>query len=174
MITVDHEPWILSSINDVTIRKRAEDELRRKNRALATLGQCNQFLVRVSSETDLLDEICRICVEIGGYRLAWVGYAESDEQKTVRPVAQKGFEDGYLESANITWADNERGRGPTGTAIRTRQIYIARNIPQDPAFVPWRAAALRNLTSPPRRRPGLAAAAVPLPPPRRAAAGSRP
>jgi signal transduction histidine kinase len=56
-------------------------------------------------------------------------------------VAQKGFEDGYLEAANITWADTERGRGPTGKAIRTKKPSIVRNILQDPNFAPWREAA---------------------------------
>jgi PAS domain S-box-containing protein len=45
---------------------------------------------------------------------------------------------------NISWADAERGRGPTGVAIRTGQHVIARNIPTDPAFAPWRAAAIQR------------------------------
>jgi GAF domain-containing protein len=78
---------------------------------------------------------------MGGYRLAWVGFAEHDTDKTVRPVAQKGFEDGYLETVEITWADTERGRGPTGTAIRTGEPTIVRNIQTDPHYGPWRAEA---------------------------------
>ncbi len=129
---------------DSADRKRAENELRKKNRALTTLSACNQALIRATDEMELLNEICRICVEMGGYRMAWVGYAESDERKSVRPVAQKGFEEGYLDTVNITWADTERGRGPTGTAIRTRQPCIVRNIPGDPNFAPWRAAAVQR------------------------------
>jgi signal transduction histidine kinase len=82
-------------------------------------------------------------VEVGGYRLAWVGYAEPEEPKTVRPVAERGFDSGYLKAANITWADAERGHGPTGTAIRTGEIQVARKILHQPDFAPWRAAALR-------------------------------
>jgi len=135
---------------DTADRKRVENELRKKNRALTTLSACNQALIRATDEMELLNEVCRICVEVGGYRMAWVGYAEPtgaggrDEGKTVRPVAQKGFEEGYLDTVNITWADTERGRGPTGTAIRTRQPSIARNIPQDSNFAPWRAAAIQR------------------------------
>ena len=58
----------------------------------------------------------------GGYRMAWVGFAEDDENKTVLPVACAGYDQGYLDQAKITWADTERGRGPTGTAIRTGKI----------------------------------------------------
>src|SRR5512142_3138318 len=94
-------------------------ELRRTYRALTTLSKCSEALVHATSESDLLKDICRIIVEEGGYRLAWVGFAEHDAEKTVRPVAYGGFEAGYLEKLEITWADTARGRGPTGTAIRT-------------------------------------------------------
>jgi GAF domain-containing protein len=88
--------------------------------------------------------ICQVIVDIGGYRLAWVGFAEQDETKTVRPVAQAGYEEGYLETVNITWADTERGRGPTGTAIRTGQPSVMRDILTDPIYEPWRVDATRR------------------------------
>ncbi|MEW6357895.1 MAG: PAS domain S-box protein [Planctomycetota bacterium] len=119
-------------------------ELARVNRALMVLSQCNQALIRAVDESHLLNEVCRIIAEKGGYRLAWIGLAEHDEEKTVRPVAQAGFEEGYLAAAGITWADTERGRGPTGTAIRTGKPYICRNIPTDPEFAPWREAAVKH------------------------------
>ena len=77
-------------------RKRSEEQLRRANRALKTLNECNQVLVRSTEELELLKEVCRIIVEVGGYRLAWVGFAENDEEKAVLPVAQAGLDDGYL------------------------------------------------------------------------------
>ena len=92
----------------------------------------------------LVRQICQIIVEEAGYRLCWVGYAEQDAARTVRPIAQAGFDEGYLKTANITWADTERGRGPTGTCIRTGQIQIAKNIATDPRLAPWRADALRR------------------------------
>ncbi len=45
---------------------------------------------------------------------------------------------------NATWRDDERGRGPTGTAICTGQAVIARNLLTDPAFGPWRQTALQR------------------------------
>jgi len=134
-------------IRDITERKKAKSELCRLNRALRALSECNQAVVRASDEDSLLHDICRIVVEIGGYRLSWVGYVEHDEAKTVRPVAQHGYEDGYLETTNITWADwadSERGHGPTGLAIRTGRASIARNILTNPEFEPWRAEAVKR------------------------------
>jgi PAS domain S-box-containing protein len=129
---------------EVIERRRAEEELRRVNRALRVLSECNQAVVRATEESALLQQVCQLLVETGGYRLAWVGFAEQDRDKTVRPVAQAGFEEGYLQTLGITWADTERGRGPTGTAIRTGEPAMARNILTDPNFAPWRAEATRR------------------------------
>ena len=125
-------------------RKRAEEKLARLNRTLRTLYECNQALVRATEEYELLRSVCRILVEVGGLRMAWVGYREFNQEKTVRPVAQAGYEDGYLEGVNITWADTERGRGPTGTAIRTGTTSWNSDILTDPNMAPWRAEALKR------------------------------
>jgi signal transduction histidine kinase/CheY-like chemotaxis protein len=126
---------------EIESRRRAEEVAKRHERALRTLGACNEALVRATGEAKLLEDVCRIAVEVGGYRLAWVGSAESDERRTVRPVAVWGHDDGYVASADVVWADTERGRGPVGTAIRTRQPVLARPISADPTFEVWRSRA---------------------------------
>jgi len=131
-------------VRDITERKRAEQELRRVNRTLQTISKCNQVTVRAADESHLLDSICGILVRSGGYRMAWVGYAENDEGKSVRPVAHAGFEEGYLQTASITWADTESGREPTGAAIRTGKPVLARDIQADHSLVPWREEALKR------------------------------
>ncbi|MFB3923625.1 MAG: PAS domain S-box protein [Terriglobia bacterium] len=129
---------------DIHDRKMAEQELRRLNRALRTLSECNQAMVRAREESELLASVCRILVDDGGYRLAWVGYVEHDEEKSVRPMGWAGHEDGYLALVNASWADNDRGQGPTGTAIRSGQTQVARNLREDPQFAPWREEAIRR------------------------------
>jgi len=133
---------LISVARNITERKRAEEEFARVNRALRMLSDTNQALIQITDETALLNEVCRIVVDVGGYRMAWVGFAEHDEAKTLRPAAHAGFDSGYIESANVSWADNERGRGPGGVAIHTGQPSMARNIPEDPAFAPWREEAI--------------------------------
>lgn len=119
-------------------------DLRRANRALRALSECSQALVRHTRQEALLHDVCRIMVEVGGYRMAWVGFAQQDEGKTVIPVAQAGFDDGYLEDAKITWDNVERGRGTTGSAIRTGQVAVANEILTDPAVGPWRDDEIRR------------------------------
>jgi PAS domain S-box-containing protein len=118
--------------------------LHRLNRTLVARSNSARALMETSDETDYLKAVCRIVVEGCGYPMAWIGYAEADEAQTVRPVAHAGLEAGYLETLQITWADSERGRGPTGTAIRTGRPSACRNMLTDPQFAPWREQALKR------------------------------
>ena len=123
---------------------RSADELQRANRALRTLSAGNRALLRASDEGLLLQEMCRVIVEEGGYRMAWVGYAEDDPARTIRPQAAAGGDREYLEGGAYTWADTPRGRGATGTAVRTGQPVVGRNIMTSPESAPWREEAQKR------------------------------
>ncbi len=129
---------------EITEHERTETLLRKTNRAYKALSDCNQVLIRATEETELLHEVCRIIKEDCEYHLVWIGFAEQDEAKTVCPVAQAGYAQGYLDTVNITWADTQQGRGPTGTAIRTREPVINIDILTNPVFAPWRAQAIKH------------------------------
>ncbi len=127
---------------DVSDRKRREEELRRLNRTLLAHTKSDQALVRAADEATYLGAVCRVVVEDCGHAMVWIGLAEEDEGKSVRPVAHSGFDHGYLDALGVTWAETERGRGPTGTAIRTCRPIVCRNMTTDAAFAPWREQAL--------------------------------
>ncbi|MBD2342534.1 response regulator [Anabaena subtropica] len=131
----------LAITRDITQNKQAEAEIKRINRTLQTLSDCNQLLVRTKDESELLQQVCQILVDVGNYRLAWVAFAENDAEKSIRPVAQAGYEEGYLQSLHLTWEDTIRGQGPTGTAIRTGKTAITQNILSDPNYEIWRCQA---------------------------------
>ncbi|WP_279587711.1 GAF domain-containing protein [Rhodoferax ferrireducens] len=131
------KPVLQATVRDITRRKQDELALARANRALRTLSACNEALVRATNESGLLDAICRLIVETGGYRMAWVGFPEQNAAKTVRPAAHYGYDEGFLAEAPISWADIEPGRGPTGTAIRTGTVQVNQNFLLNPASAPW-------------------------------------
>ncbi|HTP59288.1 MAG TPA: response regulator, partial [Spirochaetia bacterium] len=126
---------------DVEVRERTAD-LSRTNRLLRMISACNQALIGIDDENELVQAVCQLILDEGGFRMAWVGYAEQEDARLVRPVASAGFTNGYLESAAITWADTERGRGPTGTAIRECRPCVGRDFLSDPELAPWRPEAL--------------------------------
>lgn len=131
-------------VQDITERKQAELALKKANRTLKALSGVNQVLVHATEESALLNDVCRLLVEIGGYRMAWIGFAEHDEQKTVRPVAYAGYEEGYFSSVKMTWSDTELGQGATGMAIRTGKPNFAIDILTDPRYEPWREEAVKR------------------------------
>ncbi len=122
----------------------SSEEVEYLNRALRTLSGCNRALLRAEDPCFLFQEICRVVVEEGGYRMAWVGRAEHDDAQSVTPLAHVGLDRAYVDSLNITWADRERGQGTTGTAIRTGAPTITRNILTDPRLSPWRESAITH------------------------------
>ncbi len=124
--------------------QQSEETQRRLNRELRAISNCNEALIRAVDERTLLNEICRIVCDDAGYRMAWVGYVEHDEAKTIRPVAWGGVEEGYLARAGLTWAEGELGSGPAAVAIRTGETAYTQDLSTNPAFVPWRASALER------------------------------
>ncbi len=128
---------------DITERKLAERALQRSNRFLRTLSRCNEALVHATEEIALLEDMCRVVVEAGGFPMAWVGYAMTDEARTIRPMAQFGESAAeYVATLDLTWADSERGQGPTGRAARSGHIQVAKDIVTETGFIPWRKRAL--------------------------------
>jgi PAS domain S-box-containing protein len=134
----------LSVGTDITERRKSEEKLRRLNRTLRVLGECNQAVIYAFEENLLAQEVCRILVTSGGYRLAWVGIAENDLQKTIKPLVQYGFDDRYLQDVKISWADTPLGRGPSGTAARSGKPAVSANISADPKMEAFRSQALRR------------------------------
>lgn len=127
------------NIRDISERKESARRLERVNRALKTLSAGNAALTRAENEQELLDTMCRIAVEEGGYRLASIFYAEHDAAKSVTLKAHSGEAGDYPEHANLTWGEGGRS-GVTGAAIRTGKPQIVQNIATDPRAAPWRAA----------------------------------
>ncbi len=132
------------SIRHTVERQRKKEELIKAKRVIQALSECNHAVIHIKDEAELRRAICRIVVDVGGYRMAWVGYAEEDRAKTVTPVANYGYEKDYLETVKVTWKDSERGKGPTGTCIRTGLPSIIRSVGTQAEFAPWKAEASKR------------------------------
>ncbi len=124
--------------------KKITSVVSNKNRVLKILSETNQALIYSNDEKSLLDKVCFILTNYGGYQSVWIGFSEENEEKMIIPVSYAGFESGYLDSFNLTWAENERGRGPEAVSIRTGEIIIKRNIITDLDMVLWREDALKH------------------------------
>jgi HD-GYP domain-containing protein (c-di-GMP phosphodiesterase class II) len=128
---------------DVTLRKQAEVELRHTASALATLSAVNRSLVHAVDEDALLHAICQDIVEQSGYKMAWVGYAQHDEAKSIKIMAGSKGSEGYLATKHITWDETEFGMGPTGRAVRSGATEMCLDIAHDAQYLPWRSEAIK-------------------------------
>jgi len=125
--------------------KNTELELIRVNKTLKMITECNRVLLLSKTEQDLLNSICEIIIKHWGYFMTWIWYIWENGKKIVRPVARAWFDDGYLDSIEISWDENkENGRGPTGTAIREKRPVYIKNVLTDPSFTPWRENAIKR------------------------------
>ncbi len=121
--------------------RTSEEHLWRANRLLALLSASREAVARAKDQNDLLMDVCRIIVEVGGYRMAWVGIAVDNEPRTVAPVAAWGNSDGFLNDIEVRWDESPRGEGPSGVSIRTGEPFVSRDIENDPSCAPWAAEA---------------------------------
>lgn len=132
-------------------------EVERLQRLLEALSHINQAIVRLPVREELFAHICRILVENGGFRMAWIGCPDA-ASGLLRPVAQFGDTLSYLSDISISFSDVPEGRGPTGTAFRTGRPYICNDIENDPVTLAWRHKATqrgyRALAAFPIRRKG--------------------
>ncbi len=84
------EQGVLIFSFEITERKRAEEALRRSHRALRALSESNQTLVRAVDEQQFMRDVCRIAVERGGYRMAWIGGRIESNTDRLLPLASAG------------------------------------------------------------------------------------
>ncbi|EXI77864.1 MAG: Bacteriophytochrome cph2 [Candidatus Accumulibacter appositus] len=135
----------LALIRDITERKKHENELRQLNQTLELIRECHKILVYSSDEASLLAGVCRRIAESGGYLFVWVGLAEPDAARQLRPVAWSGIEDAPLlaTTTDIAWDDAASEQGPAGTAVRTGKPVMVRDLQMDSRVLPWRAACVR-------------------------------
>lgn len=132
---------------DIDTRKRKElelgklgERLLKSNRELTLLTKVNDLILSTEIEQYLLDSLCRLIVEYGGYRLAWVSYGGQGKDRIVLPVASFGQTD-YLSRIQISLSDPELSKGPTARTLMGREKVITNNLSDSPGFRPWLAMA---------------------------------
>ena len=130
--------------SETTAEWQAEEKTLQLIRILRTMAGGNRALIRARTEDELFQKMCRVIVATGGYRMAWVGQVEHDEEKSIRPLAHAGHEAGYLALAKLSWGDTPHGRGPSGMSVRTGATQLNNDVTVNPAMGPWKEAALER------------------------------
>jgi len=133
----------LSSGEDITERKIAEEQLQHVGRLYALLSQINQAIVRTDDQRGLFQKICDVAVDFGQFTMAWVGMVDKTTNR-VLPLCYSGNEEGYLDKIIITTTEGVTAEGIIGRSIQDDEIKISYDIANDPCMIPWREEALKR------------------------------
>ena len=127
---------------EIARRRQSEQRVLQLNRLYAVLSRTSQSIVRIRERDALFRAVCRIAVEDGLFRMAWVGTV-NPQTGFMEPAAFAGFEDGYLGRIHIATTDTPEGQGPTGQApSRAPSFSCAPISPTIHGSCPWRDDAL--------------------------------
>ena len=132
----------LIHLSDVTRRVAAEREVARLSRAQRMLGACNEALIRATDEQQLLQGACQIAVDIGGYLLAWVGFAGQDSDQAIVPMASAGRGAQLVLMRRSSWSPGQpSGHSVAARAIRTGTHALVADVHDDPLYSDWQVFA---------------------------------
>jgi diguanylate cyclase (GGDEF)-like protein/PAS domain S-box-containing protein len=139
--------YFVSVFEDISERKQADKRIRRLNRVYAVLSGINALIVRVRDRQELFREACRIAVEAGQFRLAWLGVVDLTAMR-IKPVAWHGAGQGYIELMPLRLDDaGSAGRGLAGRAFAERKAMISDDMTLDPRVLLKKEALERGLHS---------------------------
>jgi PAS domain S-box-containing protein len=126
-------------IQDITERKGEEQKLRKANRLYAFISQINQSIVHLKSEEALYSNSCRIAIEFGKFKMAWIGMF--DREKKIRLVEQAGMpDDGTQLFSGILCEDNN----PQEYVLKTGGYYVCNHIEKLFEHETWKPLAARQ------------------------------
>ncbi|MFY9459874.1 MAG: EAL domain-containing protein [Aquabacterium commune] len=138
----DQVVWM---IWDITGRRQTERRLRRKTRMYDFLSHVNQAIVRSDDQGTLMTRVCRVAVQHGQFRKAWVALFDPDTAGALNCVAEAGDERPLRDSLSFSLNDTPSG-SPSGTlqadnaldaALRHGHTFRTRDLqafkPQGPA-----------------------------------------
>ncbi len=135
------ERMIQAVVDEVSARDAAEARILELSRLYAVMSAVNQAMMRANSIKEVLDAVCRSCVEYGQLRMAWVALLDAGGKRLV-PHASFGEGLGYLDGLVVPVDDASLlSRGPVALAFRDQHAYVCNDFTADPIAAPWHQRA---------------------------------
>jgi PAS domain S-box-containing protein len=146
-------PRYLALVLDLSERSKPDDLAVRRERLRDALAEILRAITRIDDRDELYRDACRIAVERGGFRMAWIGLVDAASGE-IMPVASAGDAEGYVDQLHLSIHDDARGPGMTATAIITGEPVAIADPRTDPMF--------RTLQPEVAKRGFMSAVALPL------------
>ncbi|WP_311170315.1 hybrid sensor histidine kinase/response regulator [Halobellus ordinarius] len=152
-VGADQYALLANRIRNAVEGHRDSQRVTEQLRINRVVRRINRALVRATTQQEIDERVCEIISGAEPYRFAWIGDHNPDARTVERRTAAGVGED-YPDVIEITTDEAATARGPTGEAVRTRELSVMQDIHEDPDYEPWREEALE--------RGYRASAAVPL------------
>lgn len=122
---------------DTTERRLQLQKIEHLARVYAVLSGINALMVRECDRESLFREACRIAVEQGGFRMAWIGIVDPNVIKIV-PVASAGIEAQHLAGLKELFS-SDMGTVLSNTmvaqAIKEKKAIVSNDVQNDPKIL---------------------------------------
>ncbi|MGC2855788.1 HD domain-containing phosphohydrolase [Novispirillum sp. DQ9] len=146
-IQVSHGPLgfqVVGTVQDITGTRNKERELLRLNQIFRALSDSRSAQTRSVTEEELMHGVCQALTGQGLFPLAWIGEPSDAPGKPIHMRGAAGSAVAYLAGIGVSWSDDPSGRGPTGTAVKTRQPVVVQDTGTSALFSPWAERARRH------------------------------
>ncbi|NRF66955.1 EAL domain-containing protein [Aquincola sp. S2] len=127
-----------STLQDVTEHRRVEDKVRRLIRVHAVLSGINTLIVRVRDRDELFHEACRIAVEEGAFKLAWIAVLDAATQQGQVVARCGGVEGPATLNGFSTREGTPQSEQPASRAVRSKAPVIVNDLHTEPMLAPLR------------------------------------
>jgi PAS domain S-box-containing protein len=131
---------IVDNFRDITDKKASAETIQHVNRLYAFISQINQSIVRSNSERELYKNICRVAIDFGKFKAAWIGMLDIPERK-ITLVEQSGMITEDLPYfTNVPYSTD----GPQDQVVRNATCYVCNNVQDNLLIKDWKPFALKR------------------------------
>lgn len=129
---------------DITEVRNQQEKIKRLTRIKEVRSGINSAIVRIRDRNELLEEVCRVAVDVGQFKLAWIGSIDPETGEG-RVVAWSGGTEAYIDQVRLSAAPDSPYRDrPASRAARSLRPVICNDLRLDPAIAPAKAELIEH------------------------------
>ncbi len=129
-------------LNEITERKKLEEELLKFNRLNLLMGKINTMIIHAVDLESLFEEACQIAVMYGNFKMAWIGLIDP-HGSVIRKVKSFGDQEKYLDEITPISFIN-KPFGPTARSILEKKTIVNSSTKSNEQVALWRVEALKR------------------------------
>ncbi len=128
---------------DITKQKQFEEKLKRINRINEIISNIKRIIIRNYNQQLLLEEVCKLMVQEGGYKLSWIAVLDG-QFKMANIISQTGLKGEAIDNLIRQISNDKDSYSPTAEVVKTLKNYICNDIEIDQKMEPWHKALLEK------------------------------